>query len=581
LVAGVLALATVSCGERARSTTTNATGSDASAEASVEGGVDAAGIDAAVSVWPPVIDPAVFGHGDVSKLTVAAFSQTGVAGPTDPQVLSLVPDVVPRAWSQWKTSGILASDYTDGAYPQACEAAGITFIGGLTASVLFPQQWSAADFADEVGRDATNQQVAHDEIVMGAFRGALASPGFRAHLVAIAELQIDQGVDGLFFDEVNASYVGAGSDGDEGFDDHDVADFGRYLCSKHSQADLDAFGVTAADHLDCAGADPGAGFDYRGFMARIGVSAAPLSTSNPLAADWGTTVQNRPNPAAGTFVESGTSLVYWQDVVKTVRAYARSKYGKEILITSNGIFPFVDFQTVGLYDYNIEGSGPMGFDYVPTVEVGTETHFKGTQQFMPVFAALKARSDALMAFVGGPPVPLLLFLDWPTASIDRYYALPLAERQDYVRVVLAEAYALGESFALPLATTTDTSTATVLGMMDFFAQIRAFYDGHADRLRPAKDATVDATVSAPNVASHVTTLPDGRTVVHLVNHNYDAGFVAQAGVTVTLPTPQAPSTVTVASPDQASDADAAFTYAGGSLTVTVGQLVSSAMVVVR
>jgi hypothetical protein len=528
-----------------------------------------------------MIDPTAFGKGDLSGVTVAAFSQVNVDG-TDPQVLALTPDLVPRAWGQWDTSGLKAGDYAF-AYPRSCQAAGVKFVGGLTASVMFVDEMSTADFGDEVGRDASGNPVPHPEIVAGAYRGALASPGFRQRLVTIAELQIDGGVDGLFFDEVNSSYIGASYSGDEGFDDHDVADFGRFLCRTRggSSSTLGALQITAADGYDCTTADPGAAFDYRGYLARLGVAGAPLGAANPLAALWGTTTANRPDPTRGTFVEAYPSLVYWQSIVATIRSYARAKYGKEIFVTANGIFPFVDFQSVGLYDYNPDGPGPKGFDYAPLTGTAPDVHYDGTRSFMPAFASLRANSDRIVGAVGGQPVPLLLFLDWPTDSINRYYAMPTAERQDYIRVALAEAYAYGEWFSLPLATTTDTSTATALGMMGFFQSIRAFYEAHAALFHGAEDAAAPATVPQASIATRTTTLADGRTVVHLVNHAYSAGFVAQQGVTVSLPLPGAPSTVTLASPDFTADQPATFAFASGQLTVNVGTLLSTMVVVVK
>jgi hypothetical protein len=542
---------------------------------------DAGGGSDAGAAWPPAIDPTAFGKADLSHVTVAAFSQVNVDG-SDPQVLALTPDLVPRAWGQWDTSGLKASDYAF-AYPRSCQAAGVTFVGGLTASVIFVDEMSTADFDDEVGRDASGNPVAHPEIVAGAYRGALASPGFRQKLIDIAELQIDGGVDGLFFDEVNSSYIGANYSGNEGFDDHDVADFGRFLCLTRgaSPSTLAAFQIAAADGYDCTSADPGAAFDYRGYLARLGVASAPLGPAKPLAALWGTTTQNRPNPAHGTFVEVYPSVVYWQAIVATVRNYARAKYGKEILVTANGIFPFVDFQSVGLYDYNPDGPGPKGFDYAPLTGTAPDVHYDGTQSFMPAFASLKASSDRIVGAVGGAPVPLLLFLDWPTDSINRYYAMPTAERQDYIRVVLAEAYAYGEWFSLPLATTTDTSTATALGMMGFFQSIRAYYESHAVLFRGAQEAAAPATVAQASIASRTTTLPDGRTVVHLVNHAYSSGFIAQQGVTVTLPLARSPSSVTLASPDFTADQPATFAYASGLLTVNAGTLLSSVAIVVQ
>jgi hypothetical protein len=530
---------------------------------------------------PPPLDPRAIGAFDLSTVKVAAFSQTGVAQ-SDPQVLALAPDLVPRAWNRWDLSGLKAADYSP-SYPAACRANGTLFVGGLTASVIFTDEMSAAEFTDEVGRNAAGAEVAHSEIVTGAFRGALASPGFRQLLIRIAKLQIDSGVDGLFFDEVNGGYFGSSYDGNEGFDDHDVADFGRYLCARHGSdtAALAAFDLVAADGLDCASADPGAAFNYRGYLARQGFVASPVNAANKLAGEWGTTVQNRPDPAKGTFVETFPSLVYWQEIVLAVRGYARDKYGKEVLITANGIFPFVDFQSVGLYDWNKDGTGPRGFDYVPITGTAPNTHLNGTVSFMPTLQALKDRSKRIVEAAGGHEVPLLLFLDWPTDSMNRYYGLPLEERKDYVRIMLAEASALGLWFALPLATTTDTSTATALGMMDFFATMRGFYQAHAELYRGGRDSTVVPVVSATGVAAHLVTFDSGRSVLHLVNHNYAASFVPQSGLSVTLPLAQAPTKLTLVSSDLAVDQPATFSYDNGQLSVNVGTLVSSSVVVIE
>jgi hypothetical protein len=519
---------------------------------------------------PTTVNPDAFGRADLSHIAFAAFSQTG-SNQEDPQVLDLAPDLVPRAWQRWDTYGTKASDYDFG-YVTACQAKNIAFVGGSTASVIFQDEVSAADFADQAGRDASNDLVPHPEVTPNAYRASLASPAFQQRLIDIGKLQIDGGVTGLFFDEVNGGYFGPKYDGNEGFDDHDVSDFGRYLCRKYatSPATLTgALGIQAADGLDCTAASAGGTFDYRGYIARHGVQQAPLSAGNPLASDWGTTVAGRPDPSVGTFVETYPSMVYWQRIVVALRDYARTMYKREIFITANGIYPFVDFQSVGLYDWNHDGPGPMGFNWVPTAADGS---LDGTVSFRDTLLALKARSKRVVEAAGGKEVPLLLFLDWPTTSIDRYYALPLEGRMDYFRIFAAEAYALGMWFAVPLATTTDTNTATALGMMDFFKQLRAFYDAHAVLYRGGQDLQVTATVSSPKVTSGLAQLPDGRTVVHLVNHDYAAGVVPQQALTVTWPASSAPASVTLVSPDLPSDQPATFTYAGGQVTVNVATL---------
>src|SRR5579862_9330384 len=62
-------------------------GLDAGAPPAVEAGSG----DAAAS-WPPKVDPTAFGKADLSRVTVAAFSQVNVDG-SDPQVLTLTPDL--------------------------------------------------------------------------------------------------------------------------------------------------------------------------------------------------------------------------------------------------------------------------------------------------------------------------------------------------------------------------------------------------------------------------------------------------------------------------------------------------------
>jgi hypothetical protein len=533
------------------------------------GGTGAGGAGGGGPIAPGQTDPRAFGAADLSGITVAAFTQRD-SNQSDPQVFDLLPDLVPRAWSRWDTYGLKASDYAFD-YPKSCEAKGISFVSGTTASVIFQDEVSSADFMDQAGRDASGNLVVHSEIVSNAYRASLASPAFRKRLIDIGKVQIDGGVKGLFLDEINGGYSGNKFDGNEGFDDHHAADFGRYLCARYAASPstlTTELSVLPVDKLDCAAPDPGATFDYRGYLARRGAAEAPLGPLNPLARDWGTTVANRPDPANGTFVETFPALVYWQEIVVALRTYARETYSREILITSNGVFPFVDFQSVGLYDWNKDGEGPKGFDWVPL----QNGHLDGTVSFQTVLRGLRARSKRIVEAVGGKEVPVLLFLDWPTDTINRYYGLPLQERKDYFRLYAAEAYSLGLLFSLPLSTTTDTNTATALGMMDFFKQLRGFYKAHADLYRGAQQLPDTSTVSAPSTSTSLVKLPDGRTVLHVVNHAYSAGVVPQPDVTVSWPLSAKPASVTLVSPDLGADQTATFTYADGVVTVKIGQL---------
>jgi hypothetical protein len=536
---------------------------------------------------PPIVagetHPEALGRTDLSHVVFTAFSQVPTSS-YDQQVLELVPDLLPRAWQRWDRWGLSPGDYAFG-YATASRSLGITFVSGTTASAFFEDEVSAEDFEDQVTRNASGEPVVHPELTAIAskngYRGSLASPGYRQRLIDIGKLQIDGGVDGLHFDEVLGGYTGANwVGGNEGFDDPHVADFGTYLCDKYKDSPatlVNERGITPEDHLDCSSTARGRSFDYRGYLARHGAQAAPLGSLNPLAADWGSNLNNRPDPAKGTFLETYPALVYWQQIVVALRKYARETHGREILISSNGIFPFVDFQTIGLYDGNHDGLGSTEVDWVP-VENG---ELDGTVSFKEAILSLKARSKRMVEFVGGKEVPLIFFLDWPTPMMERYYALPLGARMDYIRLRLAEASALGVRFAVPLATTTDANTATALGMMDFFKELRAYYREHADLYRGAEVLPDQPTVSVPGVSAVLTRLPDGRSVLHLINHVYLGGIVPQSNVTASIPSAETPASVTLASPDFSEDRTASFEYAERTLTVTLDELDAHVAVVVE
>lgn len=519
------------------------------------------------------IDPSVYGTGDVSNLTVFGFSQEPQNLPADPQVLELNPDIVSRAWQRWDLGGTQASDF-DWSYPAQAQAQNITFIGGTTTTVLFQDEFpQAAQFNAVVSCNAAGQPVVHAPL--NFYRGSMASPTFRNYIISLMEIQIDGGVNGLFFDEPDESYEGATyGNGDEGFDDADVADFGGFLCAKYSNMTAanwqSQFGILAADNLNCSSnaASSGRSFNYRGYLARNGWQADPLNPSNLLAAEWGGTFGGHPEPQNDTFTGTYTSLVYWQNVVLTLRNYARQKYNKEILITANGVFPFVDFQMNGLWGGNPDGPNGTSANYCPLTPSGD---LDGTQSLLSAFMSVKARSLR----IDGRIVPVAVFIDWPTDVMTNYLSIPTqSEREDYWRMYVAEASAATVYFNMHLLDTIGDPTATQLGLMPLFESLKAFYDGHADLYNGTQDLPGTITVSVPNITTNLTQLSDGRTVAHMINHNYSQGFQEQDGVVVSFPLAKAPSTLTLVSPDYSADTPVPFTYSGGQVQFTVPQLIA-------
>ena len=450
------------------------------------------------------------------------------------------------------------------------------FIGGQS-STTFADEWDTRSAFEAVAtRDAAGGLVAHDDIVPGLHFGSWSNPTFREHLLASAELQIDGGADGMFFDVVEGDFTGASFDGDEGFDDYHLADFNDYLLAKYpSNTDFASlFGMLPGNslHASTPAGDLGCNFNYRTYLAGRGLAPTPFSPSNPLATEWTPVNGNRAQPDPFTF-ERAVTYRRFGEIVNDLRDYAQQRYGRNIYITANGIFPFVDFQSVGLYDFNSDAPGGGEANYVPV----SGGHLAGGQSLQSVFVNLRAESAAL-----APGAPVVLFIDWPSGPMTNYLELPLAERQDYWRIYAAEAYANGLYFAFHLTDTIGDPTASDLGVMPLFQQLAAFYRSHAALYHHANPSGVAATTSLPSamVATTDQTGPSRR-IIHVVNHEYAGGLLPQANVTVTVPLPSAPITITLASPDLANDvAVDQFYYAAGELTVTLPSLVAYDVLIV-
>jgi hypothetical protein len=294
----------------------------------------------------------------INEATVYAFSQVGTSG-RDPQLLDLAPDVVIRAWQWWDTDGHRVSDY-DFSYARDAHARGITFSGGGTASVLFQDEFpDPAQFDAIVSRDASGAIPPRTQPPV-LYRASLANPSYRQYLVDAAKLQIDGGVDGLFFDELNGSYSGVNWDGNEGFDDLQIGDFNAFLLNRYPEStDFGTlFGMDPSNTLrrDVPANDITKNFNYRQYLSAKGWASTPMSSANPLALLWGGTIGNLPDPAATGFVDTVVTNKYWKEIADAVRTYARDRYGRTVFLTANGIWPYVDFQSVGLYDYNQHGT---------------------------------------------------------------------------------------------------------------------------------------------------------------------------------------------------------------------------------
>ena len=108
--------------------------------------------------------------------------------------------------------------------PQVRQLGGL-FGGGITCSALYDDEngITQPQLLDMATRGPAGQLMdAWD--TPGIRHGSLSSPAYRDYLLGWCRQQIDAGVDYLFMDEHTAALGGL-----EGYDDHSLADFRRYL----------------------------------------------------------------------------------------------------------------------------------------------------------------------------------------------------------------------------------------------------------------------------------------------------------------------------------------------------------------
>jgi hypothetical protein len=74
-------------------------------------------------------------------------------------------------------------------------------------------------------------------------------------------------------------------------------------------------------------------------------------------------------------------------------------------------------------------------------------------------------------------------------------------------------------------------------MMDFFKQLKTFDKSHADLYRGSQEVAAAPTVSASNVTMVLNKLPDGRTVLHIVNDARKSGSAGQVTVVSIVKSP--------------------------------------------
>jgi hypothetical protein len=349
------------------------------------------------------------------------------------------PELVCRGWFKWAG----ARDYrADEWILRRCHQLGIRVQGGVTVAAIYPDENGITEeqFLDYATRDPRGELVP----VSGWYHVALHNPALREYIKGFVRAQIDAGVDGIWFDEIEGIYGWV----HEGYDAHTIRAFTDYLVGKYVNemgwaeddprfltelgVDLAQFGPTIRD------------FDYREWLLASrapdggllsddpwqGPWDEPWLSANPLYREWGHAW--RPDPRSQATFQGRAVLEFWREFVDDAREYARRTTGRDLVITCNENGtprPWVDFQQPH------DGALP---------QVTPEGDLDTTYRCLP-WVEERVRLAAEVT----PDAPVVQFVDWPGES-DRLVSLPQAQIATFLHTYVPEAYAGGALFALPV-----------------------------------------------------------------------------------------------------------------------------------
>ena len=127
---------------------------------------------------------------------------------------------------------------------------------------------------------------------------------------------------------------------------------------------------------------------------------------------------------------------YWKEMVDELRAYAWRTAHRRVLITSNGLLPYVDFNSVGMYPWNPD-------EQTPTTAAPTTCRWSTVTSTAPSRCRPTTGTSRTSNREIAGDVPVAVFIDWPNDMMTDYLNLPLSEKKDYWRIFGAEAYANG------------------------------------------------------------------------------------------------------------------------------------------
>lgn len=451
-------------------------------------------------------------------------------------------DMLVRGWFKWNQRP--AVEQWSGV-PAKAHAFGALFGGGITCSALYDTEngITREQLLDMATRGPDGELVdAWDQ--PGTRHGSLSSPSYLDYLFRWCREQIDAGADYLFMDEINAALSGQ-----EGYDDHAIADFRDFLLNvwpttRGWPADdprwNQQFKVDLADQALCPDGTIKS-FQYRAYLAKHDLVKAPWHPANALAGAWGQFRTWRDDRA-------------WKSLTDRIRAYAKSQ-GRTVLISGNGIAKYVDLQVLGVWGRWTVRDGHITLD----------------ENQVPIWRSLVLQGLA----TAGREVPVVLFHDWGFGDPPfPFLGVSREDRVLWMRVRAPEIYAAGGKFAYPVLGPFGCD-AQLDGSLPEIARQTKFWQRHRDLFLGASYVAADKLVAAGGPTSLVVTQPKGSPdlLLHVINRELqDHKLVPRPKLVVTLPGLPQPAVATAVSPDFEDEQLVSCAVVDGNLQVAVPSL---------
>lgn len=428
-------------------------------------------------------------------------------------------DVAIRGWFKWNKAHNVSRKAS---FAQRVRGMGALFGGGITCSALYDGEngITREQLLDMATRGPDGKLVdAWDH--PGIRHGSLSCPAYLDYLFRWCREQIDAGADYLFMDEINAALRG-----NEGFDDYSCRGFRVFL--------LEAYGATRSwSHKD-AGWTKSFGIDfdnaqvcpdgtmdtfaYRGYLAAKKMVQRPHDSRNPLHNAWHAFRRVRDDRV-------------WKQLTDRIRAYAAGK-GRRVLISANGIAPYVDLQVLGVWDRWWTKDG----------------HVDLSTSQLDVWRAVVREGET----VARGDVPVVFFHDWGMGTPPfPWLAVAPAERRLWMRVRGAEIHAAGGFFAFPVLGPFGCDAGRD-GTVAEIARQAAFYQRHRDLYLQGRflgSRSVTTSADGLSLAAWQSVMP-GELLLHVINREAEgAAPRRRIGLTVRFPLGTPPRSVQVVSPD--------------------------------